>query len=162
MSSTPTLTPKQILPEGVKLSDLKRTPTKYGTGKNKYRVMNEEEQPDYALGEHGRLLMHYVTGRGWVIATLHISRSRTAADRTYGIEIGSGGIVTVGNGPHIVETIEVLLKRNRVPALQKYLDLYNKGMVDANTIRDRISTRRANTVMRRGSGFGLGLFGGGW
>jgi hypothetical protein len=99
------------------------------------------------------------------LATLPIGAARRGsgfADRTYAIEVaekpysnGEHQIVTVGKGPHITQTITVYVTVNRLKALQPYLDIYQKGLGSAGSIRDRISTRRANTVMRR-SGNGLG------
>jgi hypothetical protein len=109
---------------------------------------------DYALGEHGSLKFHLTEGFGWVIATLPISSARRAdvPDRTYGIRISDGSSVRVGAGPHVTRTITVYLKAGRLKVLQKYLDLYMTGMGKANTIRDRISSRRAQGVEMRAAG----------
>lgn len=148
---TATVTSTIELPEGIVQNDLScYDPMK---AKDKYKPY---AKLDHKAGNSGQLEFYYVTGRGWVITTLHISNGKGFADRSYGIDILTGGIVTVGKGPHVTKTINVYLRLSRLKALQKYIDLYNKGLISAGQIRDRISTRRANTVMRRSlsSGFG--------
>lgn len=138
------------LPAGILKIDLE-----YPSYKSKNKLVYE--------GEHrGHLTFHKVADRGWVIATLPISAGRKGfAARTYAIEVekkpysDEHQIVTVGNGPHVLSTVEVYVTTNRLKALQPFIDIFNKGLVTAGTIRDRISTRRANTVARRsGDGFG--------
>lgn len=109
--------------------------------------------------------MHYVESFGWVIATLHIRNpgrhhvgSSTRTARTYAVRVDNGQVCRIGLGPHVKETVTVYIRERRVKACQSIIDLYNSGEVDANKIRDRISTRRANTILRRGGGgefFGL-------
>jgi hypothetical protein len=108
------------------------------------------------MGNSGRLKFHLIKDRGWVIATLPISAARKNFEaRTYAIEIEKApyadkhNIVTVGNGPHVTATFDIYITTNRLKKLQKYVDIYNAGMSDAGMIRDRISTRRAQTVLRR-------------
>jgi hypothetical protein len=144
-----------LLPEGILKSDLE-----YPVWKSKNKIVSE-------AGNYGRLTFHKVTNRGWVIATLPISAARRGtgyADRTYAIEVSPKSsydnthqIVTVGKGPHIEATVEIYITTKRLKALQPFLDLYTKGLGDAGSIRDRISTRRAQTVLRR-SGSRLGWF----
>ena len=143
------------LPKGIKASDLV-----YPSWKSKNKIVYE--------GDHrGQLTLHYVANRGWVIATLPISNARAGSGyegRTYAIEINKKNdwtdehqIVTVGKGPHITKTVTVYVTTKRKEALQPFVDIFNKGLVSAGNIRDRISTRRAQTVLRR-SGTGLGWF----
>jgi len=96
-------------------------------------------------GDHGRLDFLKTTRFGWCIATLPIDRR----GRTYGINVSDGGIVTMGAGPHVIIQTTVYITKKRLPVLQKYVDLYKKGLESANTIRDRISSRRSQTVLRR-------------
>ena len=88
---------------------------------------------------------------GWCIPTLFISKARRGSgvnDRTYGISM-DGTVVTMGKGPHILKTVKVYVKKNRLAALQTFLDLKTKGESNAGQIRDRISTRRAQTALFR-------------
>lgn len=146
------ITTKKVtdLPAGILKSDLE-----YPSYKSKNKIVYE--------GDHqGRLKFHKIADRGWVIATLPISAGRQGyAARTYAIEVEKKNswsdeheIVTVGNGPHVLSTVEVYVTTDRLKALQPYIDIFNKGLVTAGTIRDRISTRRANTVARRSGGLG--------
>jgi hypothetical protein len=140
------------LPKGILKSDLKSP-----SWKSKNKLVYE--------GNHrGVLTLHYVTNRGWVIATLPISAARAGSGfeaRTYAIEVAKKpyssdehNIVTVGKGPHITHTVSVYITTKRQKALQPFIDIFNKGLVSAGTIRDRISTRRASTVLRRSGGLG--------
>lgn len=103
------------------------------------------------------LMFHYVEQYGWVIATLHIrnpgrwASAACSTARTYAIRVKDKQIVTVGMGPHVKKSITVKVWSTRLKALQPYVDLYNEGMEKAGQIRDRISSRRANTVLRRGA-----------
>lgn len=138
------------LPFGLKAADLAypKRPKKYDWRK---------EQPFDVL----HTLTLYETERfGWVVTTLHIrnagSRSmRGAQPRTYGVD-ERGQVVTVGLGPHVKRTITVYVTRARAAALQKLVDLHERGLADAGSIRDRISTRRAQGAMRR-SAFAFGF-----
>ncbi len=102
------------------------------------------------------LTLHYTARFGWCVATLHIRnpgrRSTQTTARTYGVTL-DGQVVTIGMGPHVLRTIELYVTAARVAALQRYLDLKEKGLADAGEIRDRISTRRAQTVQRRSASF---------
>lgn len=101
---------------------------------------------------HGSDLMKtitlYETERfGWVVCTLEIRRPgrrhrHDAQPRTYGIDRG-GKICTVGLGPHVKRSITVYVSRARAEALKELTDLHRKGLADAGSIRDRISSRRA-------------------
>lgn len=100
------------------------------------------------------LTFHQTQGFGWCIATLHIRKARRAGqtDRTYAIRVSDGAPVRIGLGPHVTQTVYVYVTEKRLPKLQKYIDLLQKGQIDANTIRDRISSRRAEGAVRRAQG----------
>lgn len=142
--------PKQSLPPGVVAEDLKWPG--YDTGK--------DNQVAQDVADHGQLQFYEVIDFGWCVATLDIARGRNGrAARTYAVRVEDGKSCRVGNGPHVKQVLTVYVRRSRVAALQKYLDLYQSGAVEANQIRDRISTRRAQGALRRGaSGWGLGLW----
>lgn len=116
------------LPEGIQKTDLKWP-----------------SSDDYSVA---RFELWHVERFGWVIPTLPIS-GRGDNLRTYAVEIAGGKVVSVGRGPHVHERHEVYVRKSRKEALQKYLDLKTAGEGDAGMIRDRISTRRANTALRR-------------
>jgi hypothetical protein len=61
----------------------------------------------------------------------------------------TGEPVTMGKGPHVLRTVTVYVRNGRKDALQKFLDLKVQGEAKAGDIRDRISTRRAQTALRR-------------
>ena len=111
------------------------------------------------VGDYGQLTFHKINGRKrgeeWVIATLLISRAgprqRGAADRTYAVTL-DGQIMRVGLGPHVKSTVTIYLRKSRMAVLQKYVDLHAKGGADANQIRDRISSRRAQGQLERAAG----------
>ena len=98
-----------------------------------------------------RIPLYFVPSFGWVVATLDISRASRgqSTDRTYGIRVDTRETVRVGNGPHVLASYEVLLRKERQEALTELLSLHNEGAVAANNIRDRISTRRAQGALRR-------------
>jgi hypothetical protein len=133
----------KTLPFGLKQSDLSypKRPKTYDWRK---------PQPHDLL----HTLTLYETERfGWVVTTLHIrnagSRSmRGAQPRTYGVT-ASGQVVTVGLGPHVKSTMTVYVSRARAEALKTLVDLHERGLADAGSIRDRISSRRAQGAMRR-------------
>jgi hypothetical protein len=140
------------LPFGLKAPDLAypKRPKKYDWRK---------EQPFDVL----HTLTLYETERfGWVVTTLHIRnpgrRHRSDAQaRTYGVT-KDGNVVTVGLGPHVKRTLTVYVTRGRAEALKTLVELHERGMADAGSIRDRISSRRAQTTLRRSAfGFGLGF-----
>ena len=132
---------KTQLPPGVTAADVKY-PTVYGD------VAND-------LGDYGKLTFYHVAGRHetyWAIATLPIGKSRNGyADRTYAVTL-SGKVVTVGKGPHVKETVSVWIRKSRLGALQKYVDLFTQGKGDAGMIRDRIGSRRAQGQLMRSQG----------
>lgn len=98
----------------------------------------------------------YTERFGWCIPTLFISKARRGSgvnDRSYGISL-DGTVVTIGKGPHVLKTVTVYVRQRRVDKLQKFLDLKKNGEAKAGDIRDRISTRRANTILHRFDGGG--------
>jgi hypothetical protein len=137
------------LPAGITPEDCTYPKLKYSDDE-KFTLLNPEEQTDYNLGNGGILTFHNTEGFGWCLATLPIGGSRgTNVDRTYGIRVSDGNLVRVGAGPHVTDTITVYLRKGRLNDLQKYVDMYNTGMSNANTARDHISTRRAQGSMYR-------------
>lgn len=140
------------LPDGIVAYDLEYPKVKHTTDG---KVKNPNEQTDYKLGDGGRLTFYETAGFGWCLATLNISSSRRGnrtTDRTYAARVKDGASVRVGAGPHVTRTITVYIREGRKAALQKYIDMFTAGQVEANTIRDRISSRRAEGALRRGRG----------
>jgi len=127
-------------------------------------TLEDTQYPDYKLddhaydaGDHGQLTFYNTVGFGWCIATLLINkaprRARAGAtDRTYAVRISDGAGVRIGIGPHVTSTVTVYMRKSRLAALAKYIDLYKQGSIKANTTRDRISSRRAEGVERRARG----------
>ncbi len=99
-------------------------------------------------GNRGVLTFVETSGFGWCLATLSI----TNRGRTYAVRVADGSSVRVGSGPHVLCTINVYVRKSRLKALQRYLDLYTAGGQRAGEIRDRISSRRAEGVERRAAG----------
>jgi hypothetical protein len=101
----------------------------------------------------------YTPGFGWCIPTLRIrgaGRTESSATaRTYAVAIDSERVCRIGHGPHIKATHTVYVRKSRATALAKFIALKNTGAEDANTIRDRISSRRAQGTLRRRSMFGF-------
>jgi len=94
----------------------------------------------------------YTTGFGWCIPTLFIGKGqRGSPDRTYAITLDNKP-VRIGRGPHVLKTVIVYVRSKRLPALQKFLDLRQEGAAKAGTIRDRISSRRAQGQVERAAG----------
>jgi len=147
----PVKKPAQIeLPKGVKESDTKYTSRPKTFWTNRYTDAQREAWRRENESVHD-LRLAYTERFGWCIRTLHISSGKMS-QRSYGVEIANGGIVTLGNGPHIKQEITVYVSNKRIKDLQYLVDLYNKGMEGANVCRDRRSTRAAQTRLRR-SGF---------
>jgi len=105
------------------------------------------------VGQHGMLTFYKTDSIGWCVMTLDISRGRgNNADRKYGIRVAGGGVVRVGNGPHVKEQVTIYVRKSRAAALKKYTDLYTEGLTRAGEIRDRISSRRAQGQEMRAQG----------
>jgi hypothetical protein len=98
--------------------------------------------------------MYLVNGEEWHIATLAIggsSRRNTHAQRTYSITL-EGKICRVGKGPHVTNTIQIYVGSDNAKRLKPLLDLLKEGEVKAHSIRDRISSRRAEGQLHREAG----------
>lgn len=96
-------------------------------------------------------------GPGWVLTTLHISNPSSRAKagttaRSYGIGVKDSKVYTVGRGPHVDKEVTVFLSAANVARLAKYVALWQEGMEAAGTIRDRISSRRAQGQIYRAAG----------
>jgi len=129
------------LPEGIKKSDLKY-PADY---KNYARI-------DMGKGyEESSFELWLTQGFGWVLPTLQIGGSGRAfgTRRTYGITLKDKKLVSVGRGPHVLKTITVHLTKDNLERVKPYIELYTKGMQEAGSYRDSLSSRRANSRMRR-------------
>ncbi len=90
---------------------------------------------------------------GWVLTTLIISGKgrRGSTDRYYSIGVDDSKIYTVGRGPHVQAVVEVYITTKNRDRLWKYVELHQKGLGEAQTIRDRIGSRRAQgQLFRRG------------
>jgi hypothetical protein len=138
--------PPKELPPDVLISDLKSDYAKdpmlpYGELRELFGV----DSPP------GHLLFYNVKTFGWVLTTLKISGARRnqTADRYYSIIVKDEKLCRVGNGPHVTQIVRVLIKQKNVKRLAKYFELWKKGATDANTVRDRISTRRAQGQIHR-------------
>lgn len=99
----------------------------------------------------GDFELWYTEGFGWCIPTLLISKNNrnNYGDRTYAVRINDGGNVRIGRGPHVKAQVKVYARKDRMTVLQKYLDIRTKGSEAANTVRDRISTRRLQGQQHR-------------
>lgn len=135
--------PTYALPKGINASDTKAPA--WDAKDNLIRPWDDS-----------RFELWYTDAFGWVIPTLLIShasrRSAYQSDRTYAVRVSDGAPVRVGCGPHVKAQVEVYVRVSREKALRPYLDLRAKGANDANEIRDRISTRRAQGALLRGRG----------
>jgi hypothetical protein len=103
------------------------------------------------------LTLHKVTGRhsdgDWFIANLRIGSGRGHADRTYATRISDGKTgFRIGKGPHVTDTITVYVTTKNKLRLAPLVAMADEGEIDANQIRDRISTRRAQGQLHRAAG----------
>lgn len=138
------------LPKGILASDLKRP-----SWHSKVKMAHPEGD------KYGEVKFELVrtTAFGWCISTLLIAKasgrrsSAPGGDRTYAVRCNGdyhdGETVRIGFGPHVTFRGTVYVKASRAKALAKYLGLLGQGAVRANEIRDRISSRRAQSAMRR-------------
>lgn len=128
--------PQELLPADITKEDL-QYPTYHERDMKPDRVVETFE-------------IWYVQNLSWVIPTLLIRHSRRSdrSDRTYATTL-LGEACRVRLGPHVLAKHTVYVKESRKPVLQKYLDIKFKGEQVSNQIRDRISTRRARTALRR-------------
>lgn len=83
----------------------------------------------------------------WVILTLPIDNK----GRSYVISL-DGNCGRAGRGPHVKAIVMIHLHAGNADRLRKYIDLWKKGMSDAGSVRDRISSRRAEGQVRRANG----------
>lgn len=157
-------TPAKVQPElppDVRPSDLERAKYPDHEDKAAYEAYWAHNRLMDSLGLPGGELTFYRSLQGgkasgqWLLTTLHISNpgrrsSAGAVARTYAVGLSDGKVYTTGGGPR--ETVRVLVKADNLGRLQKYLDLYAKGMEDAQAIRDRISSRRAQGQLYRAQG----------
>lgn len=130
-----TATPMPALPAGLKITDT-------------HRCVNWKQR-DY---ESDFELWH-VASFGWVIPTLTIRQvsrhdTRHQQRRSYAVTM-DGKLVRVGFGPHVTHMLEIIGRKSRKAALQPFLKLRTDGEALAGTVRDRISTRRAQGTLRR-------------
>lgn len=145
--------PTRLLPPDVTEADTKypKTP-EYDTPE--YKILREVTR-----GEHGGVLTFYHVPAGrkapeWVLTTLRIGGAgrRGTTERYYGIGVADGKVYTVGRGPHVTNVVTVYLSHLNVERLRTYAELWEKGMADAQAIRDRIGTRRAQGQLHRQQG----------
>lgn len=148
--------PAPQLPPDVTAADLKwpKTP-EYGTPAYRewLKVIDEIRRRTDA----GQLTFYHVpAGRkapDWVLTTLRIGGAgRGATERYYGVGVADGKVYTVGRGPHVAAVVTIHLHPGNWDRLRKYADLYEKGMADAQAVRDRISSRRAQGQLHRAAG----------
>lgn len=153
--TTTTKKPYEILPGNIIASDLE-----YPRYAVKMRLRKPQREKLDVIESY---TLHYTERFGWIVATLPISKGRRGnTDRTYGITVKNRNgysdeksLVTVGNGPHVLRTISVHVTKGRQKELQWLMDLHRDGMAKAGDTRDRISTRRANTIAARSPFRGL-------
>lgn len=98
--------------------------------------------------------MRYIERFGWVIPTLHIANGgrHGGGSRTYAISV-KGTPCRVGNGPHVLAIVTVYVSDANKKRLETYLNLRHDGQAKAGETRDRISSRRLLTQMRRTAGW---------
>lgn len=112
-----------------------------------------EDRVDYNQGNSGQLTLHKTERFGWCVTTLFISRGKRGnPDRSYGMQLEGDQVVSIGNGPHVTETITVYLRKSRIEALKPLIDKYVEGLQRANAIRDRRSSRIAQGQEMRAQG----------
>lgn len=104
---------------------------------------------------HETIEMWFCSSMGWVIPTLLIAkagrrRASGTADRTYAVSL-KGSLCRVGFGPHVKARVTLHVRKGRAPITALVL-LRAKGGEDANTTRDRISSRRAEGSVMRAQG----------
>lgn len=113
----------------------------------------------WRVREHADLplsLTFYQTAKGWFCCTLHISNAsrRQAAGtaaRTYAVG-EDGKVYTLGRGPHVLTEVQVHLTSDNIARLGRWVALYRQGLADAGSIRDHISSRRAQGQLYRAAG----------
>lgn len=123
-----------------------------------YKLLAKEPYDNYKYTSFGGYIefeIWYTQRFGWCIPTLDIrqvsGRQRNAGietRRTYAVTL-KGELVSMGMGPHVLAHHTVHVKASRLEALRPFLDKRIEGAAKAGECRDRISTRRANTIARR-------------
>lgn len=136
------------LPPNVTAADLKYPEMGHSLPYEKYKELGLERND---------LTFYETKAFGWVLCTLHISNAsrRQAAgttDRSYAIGVADGKVYRVGRGPHVLNTATVYLSVDNLDRLMPYVELYRKGLEAAGSIRDRISSRRAQGQLHRAAG----------
>lgn len=123
------------------------------------RDLKYPDWADRAKLETSEFTLHYTERFGWCVATLFIRRATRGrahlADRTYAWSLKDACVVTVGLGPHVLRTVTVYVRADRLEALQFLVDAHQKGLGKAGEIRDVRSTRMAQGSMRRNRGWGF-------
>ncbi len=151
------------LPSDVEADDL--VGSTYGTYDEKKRAYVGGTEDSYVKAEapgYGveKFEMWFVPSFGWVIPTLLISSGSTrrrvragmaSADRTYAATL-HGRVVRVGLGPHVKAQIVVFVRKSRLAVLRRFLLARASGAEQANVVRDRISSRRAEGQVNRDKG----------
>lgn len=134
------------LPKGVKKEDLEymKTPRGFYT---KWTDKQRDEWREMNRPIH-TLQMVYTERFNWCIRSLHISNGKMS-ERSYAVSINDKQMCSLGNGPHILKEITVYVRRSRLNDLQYLVELMVHGQTQAHVIRDRRSTRRAQTQLRR-------------
>lgn len=137
---------KYPLPESIKVADL-------------LEISWSKRATDAQLSQYtarfssSEFEMWYTESFGWCSPTLSINnRNRCGSYRTYAVRLKDNALVRIGNGPHVLAKVTVRLsKSNAKRILTRYIDTLAQGAEKAHETRDRISTRRANTALRRRS-----------
>ncbi len=144
-SRKPVSKPVTALPPDITVADTKAPPMGEG--------MSYTERKEF-MGDLPYYFTFYQTqGFGWVLCTLGIGgKGRGDAARTYGITVADGKVVRVGRGPHVLKIVEVYVSKKNKDRMARYVELLRKGLAEAGTIRDRISTRRAQGQINRANG----------
>jgi hypothetical protein len=140
------------LPPGVERAD-----TGYSTGGKTGEGLSydflKEQGVGYDTGFPGYVELYLCSnlskGTQWVVTTLPISGGNPP--RTYGIGVDDGKVYTVGRGPHVKAVVQLWVRKGNWDRVKKYVELWKKGMADAGAIRDRISSRRSQGILRRSS-----------
>jgi hypothetical protein len=155
-------TEPQKLPPDVTAGDLEWPPSGTGLTSADYDALGlKADYGPKSPGYSGSLTFYLVGGATarnkeprWVLTTLPIGKAPRGSgqpDRTYGVTL-DGQLCRVGRGPHVLATVTVHLRKDSLPRLQKYVDLWKKGMANAGGTRDRISSRRAQGKQERAAG----------
>lgn len=90
---------------------------------------------------------------GWVAPALHIANARRGQPRrVYATRVPEGSLCRVGHGPHVKGSVTIVVKQSSSERLSPLLALRLKGEIEANQVRDRISSRRAQGQVMRSQG----------